>query len=218
LLLYYNSCMILLLTILSQVIRDENMQRIWLTSDNHFSHKRISEMCPRTRPDRDWQVMDQKMIQQWQAQVQRGDIVYMLGDEFWCSATSAIEIMKQLPGQKHLIYGNHDKVIRSNATLRGMFASVSDYKEIKLNGQKIILFHFPIWEWHKIQSGAIHFHGHIHDEISGVPGRIVNVCVDSPEMADTAVPYALYPIEDAIKLGQTKIIRGHHNRADGEEM
>lgn len=194
------------------------MTKIWITSDNHFSHKRISAFCPITRPDTDWEVMDRKMIQRWQEQVQRNDIVYMLGDEFWCNAESAISIMHRLPGQKHLIYGNHDKVIKSNSTLRSMFASVQDYKEIKINGQRLILFHFPMWEWHKIQSGAIHCHGHIHYETAAVPGRIVNVCVDSPEMSDVNAPYSLYPIEDVIRVGQSKEIRGHHDKSDAVDM
>jgi len=186
-------------------------QKIFITSDNHFSHKRISEFCPVTRPDKDWQRMDQMMIQQWQNQVQQNDIVYMLGDCFWSNADGAQKIMSRLPGQKHLIYGNHDKVIKSNSVLRGMFASVQDYKEIKFEGNRCVLFHFPIQEWHKIEKGAVHFHGHIHYRLSGVPGRIVNVCVDSPEMSLPSVPYALYPLQDAVKWALTKPVGTHHN-------
>ena len=193
-------------------------QKIWITSDNHFSHKRISTFCPITRPDTDWEKMDEMMIRRWQMQVGQNDIVHMLGDCFWGNAESAIKIMSRLPGQKHLIYGNHDKVIKSNSTLRGMFASVRDYNEIVVNGTRCILFHFPIYEWHKIEKGAVHFHGHIHYRLSGVPGRIVNVCVDSPEMHNIDVPYALYPIEDAIKWALTKPARNHHGDGVLEDM
>jgi calcineurin-like phosphoesterase family protein len=158
--------------------------------------------------------MDQEMIHQWQTQVAQNDIVYMLGDVFWCNAEKAAQILRRLPGQKHLIYGNHDDMIRGNATVRGMFASVADYKEIRINGEKLILFHYPIWEWHHIHRGSIHLHGHIHSPASGVPGRIVNVCVDSEEMSNPLVPYALYSAESVIRYALTKPERTHHGKLD----
>ncbi len=187
------------------------MSRVFFTSDNHFSHKNIHNFCPTTRPDADWNVMDQKMILQWQNQVRQEDTVYMLGDVFFCDSARAISIMERLPGHKHLVYGNHDKAIRSNATLRGMFESVAEYKEVKVNKQDLVLFHYPIYEWNKMHHGAINLYGHIHNELSEAGGRTVNVCVDSPEM-NTGVPYALYSAEDVIAHALKYEIRGHHNK------
>jgi calcineurin-like phosphoesterase family protein len=187
------------------------MNNVWITSDNHFSHKNIHNFCPTTRPDADWQVMDQKMIQQWRAQVQQNDIVYLLGDVFFCNAEAAIKIMEQLPGQKHLIFGNHDKAIRSNSTLRGKFVAHYEYREITFDGNDIVLFHYPIQEWNRMNRGSIHCYGHIHNKVSGVGGRTVNVCVDSPEM-NTGVPYALYPIKDVVRFGLKQEIRRHHDK------
>jgi len=187
------------------------MSRVFIVSDPHFSHKRISFFCPSTRPDVDSNVMNQKMIHQWQAQVRPNDVVYILGDVFFCNAEEAIKIIDRLPGQKHLIFGNHDNVIHSNSTLRSRFVSTAHYKEVNIKGHNFILFHYPIHEWHKIQRGAIHCHGHIHSPRSGVEGRIVNVCMDSAEMF-TGVPYALYPIEDVIAHALKQPVRGHHDK------
>ena len=41
--------------------------------------------------------------------VSNEDIVYVLGDMFWCKQDESIEILNQLKGQKFLIRGNHDK-------------------------------------------------------------------------------------------------------------
>lgn len=193
---------------------NEMKQRIWITSDNHFSHKNIHRFCPETRPDVDWKIMDQKMIRQWQTQVQPNDLVYCLGDFFFCNAEEAISIIDRLPGQKHLIFGNHDGVIHSSSTLRGKFASTSLYKEVKFQDHKIVLFHYPIHEWYGIGRGAIHCHGHIHAALSGVPGRIMNVCVDSSEMASPSLPYALYPMEEMLRRALIKPVRGHHEKVD----
>lgn len=91
---------------------------IFFTSDNHFSHKNIKNFCPETRQGATWEDMNRLMIRNWQMQVQQNDTVYMLGDVFFCRAEDAIKIIKQLPGQKVLTYGNHDKAIRSNSELR----------------------------------------------------------------------------------------------------
>ena len=187
------------------------MSKIFLTSDNHFSHKNIHRFCPNTRPDADWNVMDKKMILQWNSQVSQFDTVYLLGDVFFCNSVDAIKIMNRLNGKKHLIYGNHDKAIRSNATLRGMFESEAEYREIRFDGHDLILFHYPIQEWNKMHHGSIHCYGHIHGAVSNVGGRTVNVCVDSPEM-NTGVPYALYPIEDVIRFAMKHEIRRHHDK------
>jgi calcineurin-like phosphoesterase family protein len=187
------------------------MSKVFFTSDNHFSHKNIHSFCPTTRPDADWKTMDQKMILQWQNQVRQEDIVYMLGDVFFCPAEDAIKIMQRLPGQKHLIFGNHDKAIRNNSILRGMFASHQEYKEIKLGAQEFVLFHYPIQEWNKMHRGAINCYGHIHHALSDSGGRTVNVCVDSPEMYD-GIPYQLFPADDVVRHALTAPIRRHHDK------
>jgi calcineurin-like phosphoesterase family protein len=187
------------------------MSRTFFTSDNHFSHKNIAKFCPDTRPDTDPAIMDQKMIQMWQAQVQPDDTVWMLGDVFFCQADRAKSIMDQLPGQKHLVYGNHDKVIRGDKVLQAKFCSVQEYKEIKIDGQTVVLFHYPIQEWNKIHYGAYHFHGHIHQRLSGIEGRILNVCVDSPTFGTGT--YELYDWAKVQREAERHPVRTHHGKS-----
>jgi calcineurin-like phosphoesterase family protein len=184
----------------------------FITSDNHFSHKNIHRFCPKTRPDSDWRVMDENMIRQWNNQVQPDDTVWTLGDFFFGNAKDSKNIMRRLNGHKHLVYGNHDQVIRSDVQIQSMFESTQEYKELRINGENLVLFHYPIQEWNRMSHGAIALHGHIHDKISGVPGRILNVCVDSPEM-NNGVPYALYRVEDVIRAGLKKDVRIHHEKS-----
>jgi calcineurin-like phosphoesterase family protein len=183
------------------------MSKIFVTSDNHFSHRNISKFCPSTRPDSDPAVMDEKMIAQWQNQVRPNDTVWMLGDVFWSHEPEAIAIMDRLPGKKHLVFGNHDDMIRNNSTIRNKFESTQEYKEISFNGNRMILFHYPIQEWHKCHSGSINCYGHIHHAVSGVEGRTVNVCVDSPDMYN-GIPYRLYPMQEVVDFALKFPARG----------
>jgi len=152
--------------------------------------------------------MDEAMIRRWTEMVRPNDTVWSLGDMFFGDEARSISIMSRLPGQKHLVYGNHDKVIRKSERLRSMFASVQEYKQVNIDGESLYLFHYPIWEWDRIHRGAIHLHGHIHDRLSGVPGRILNVCMDSPTLSDCA--YGLYRAQDVIKEALKLPIRTHH--------
>jgi calcineurin-like phosphoesterase family protein len=162
----------------------------WFTSDNHFSHKNIHKFCPATRPHSDPTEMDNHMINRWNTQVHPEDTVWMLGDVFFSKEERALQIIRRLNGHKHLVYGNHDQVIRNSTPIQAFFESIQEYKELVIDGTKLCLFHYPIYEWNKIHHGVVHLHGHIHERLSGVPGKILNVCVDSPTFGTG--DYSLY--------------------------
>ena len=184
------------------------MSKLWFTSDNHFSHKNIHRFCPKTRPDADFIAMDEAMIRRWNEQVAPEDTVWALGDFFFCNPDRALTIIRRLNGHKNLVYGNHDQTIR-NSVVRAYFESIHEYKELRHEGKQLILFHYPIYEWNKMHHGAYHLHGHIHDRLSGVPGRILNVCVDSPTFSKG--DYSLYSFEEIQRVAEQRPIRTHHN-------
>lgn len=181
------------------------MEKIWFTSDTHFGHKNILKFCPESRPCSSIEEHDQKLIENWQRLVAPNDRVYHLGDFFFCNAVRARSILAQLPGKIHLIYGNHDKVISSNYDIRTKFESISDYKEIYLDKIKICLFHFPIWEWHRIQHGSFHLYGHVHNSVK-LPGRAMDVGID------TRTDMNLWSWEEIKKLLEKNEIRAHHDK------
>lgn len=190
------------------------MNKIWFTSDNHFGHTNIlTKFCPTTRHGRDVEEMNRLMIAQWQSQVQPEDTVYMLGDVFFCNAEKAMRIMDQLPGQKFLVYGNHDKVLKSNSELRNKFVSVADYRELRIDGKNVILFHFPIYEWNKMHHGSYHLYGHIHSrygeqEHPGIPGRAMDVGIDSRPLSDMT----LWEWSEVDRILSKRAVRTHHEK------
>jgi calcineurin-like phosphoesterase family protein len=185
------------------------MEKIWFTSDNHFGHTRIKTFCPNTRKGDTVEEMDRLMIEMWQAQVAPDDHVYTLGDVFFCDAKRAKSIMRQLPGKKHLLYGNHDKIIRNDSELQGMFASVNEYLELNIQGIKVVLFHYPIWEWNQMHRGAYHLFGHVHGNTT-VPGRTVDVGIDG-ELSSGDM--SLYSWDRVHQHLSKKEIRTHHPKS-----
>ena len=208
---------------------------VFFTSDNHFSHKNIRNFCPSTRQGADHHEMNRIMIQKWQSQVQQHDTVYMLGDVFFCSASDAISLIKQLPGEKHLIFGNHDKVIRSNSELRSHFASTAEWRQIhlpvpgaipqvriidggrgmdtRITVQKVILHHYPTYEWKDMQKGAFHLYGHIHSRYGetqhpGIDGRCMDVGIDSRPNMDMT----LWTWEEVYRILSKRQVRAHHGK------
>ena len=181
-------------------------EKIWFTSDLHFGHQNILKFCPTTRQGRDVKEMERLIIEKWQAKVSPQDRVYVLGDVFFKRVDEAISIMDQLPGQIHLVYGNHDKIIKSNKSLRDRFTSVSDYKDIVIDGQKIVMFHFPIYEWDQMHRGSFHLFGHIHGKDHGIPGRLMDVGIDTRPGGDMEV----WSWEEIKKNLEKKEIRTHH--------
>lgn len=131
---------------------------VFFTSDSHFGHARIIDYC--SRPFKDVQEMDEALIANWNSRVSKGDLVYHLGDFALVKDVSLVEkLVRRLNGQIHLILGNHDRQQVRNA--KG-FVEMTTYREIKVSGKKIVLFHFPILSWNKKWRGSIHLHGHSH--------------------------------------------------------
>lgn len=192
------------------------MEKIWFGADLHFGHKNILKFCPNTRMGANAQEMNEILIQNWQNTVQPNDRVYLLGDVFFCDSKRAKDIMSRLPGQKHLIYGNHDQVIRSNHDLRSMFVAVHEYHEISLDGQKVILFHYPIQEWNAMHYGAFALYGHVHGTLDADPmvlsGRTMDVGVDGRPDGEvqTHGPMNLWSWDQIKSILSKRPIRPHH--------
>src|ERR1035437_820477 len=120
-------------------IMDNNKQKIWFTSDTHFGHENIIRYSD--RPYRDKFEMDESLIENWNSKIQPGDLVYHLGDVFFCNEERALQIINRLNGQKFLILGNHDKTVKRSENLKAQFIQIRDYHEITINGQSSMLWH-----------------------------------------------------------------------------
>lgn len=178
--------------------------KTFVTSDLHFGHANIMKFNPATRQYKDVSHMDQSMISEWNAVVGADDLTYILGDFAFCKVDKAIEIVRRLNGRKILIEGNHDEHLTKHQAFRDEFDSIHIYHEINFDGNKICMFHYPIAEFNRQHRGAVHFHGHLHGNTSGLEHyRVVDVGMD-------AMGSVVSPIEVMLAKALKGEIKGHH--------
>jgi calcineurin-like phosphoesterase family protein len=135
--------------------------RVWFTSDTHFHHKAIIGYCSRPFPDVD--AMAEGLIERWNAVVRQEDRVYHLGDFAFAGKGRSQPILDRLTGRKTLVRGNHD---HAASKLTG-WEAVTDYLEVKADGLRLVLCHFPFRVWNHVHHGAINLHGHSHGNLPG---------------------------------------------------
>lgn len=141
---------------------------ILFTSDLHFGHSNIIDLCK--RPFNSIDDMDAALIANWNRKVRKNDTVYLLGDAVWDKKKVAY-YMEQLSGKKILVTGNHDSTWAKREDCRKYFETIVPYMEVHLNGHPITMCHYPMLEWKSSRKVAkrklgYHIHGHIHNRIS----------------------------------------------------
>ena len=119
------------------------MSQTYFTADWHFSHPNIARYCPQFRLQSDnTNELNEYLIDCWNRVVTPQDTVYNLGDVCFAKNPAHIEaVLQRLNGQHHLIYGNHDYLIRQNeayflntrkADGHPLLSSASHYLRLKL--------------------------------------------------------------------------------------
>jgi len=148
------------------------MANVWFTSDLHFGHKGINKFRPFVTSCED---NEQQIISDWKAVITKRDTVYVLGDAAF--TTEACDLFKELPGEKYLVRGNHDKLDTTYYLkyFKQVFGLLK-YKEFWLS-------HAPIHP--QELRGRINLHGHVHysnvcPEGGNLPDkRYFNCCVEN---------------------------------------
>ena len=161
---------------------------IYFTSDLHFYHKNITKYSPSFRSYESAEEMNEKLIEMWNSVVTPEDTVYNLGDlSMAANIKKVIEVAKRLNGKHFLILGNHDHSIKKDKEKliamtkddgNKMFEDIRDYKLLTFPGIQIVLSHYPMAAWENQQNGSIMLHGHLHDYMTNIKGKILNVGFD----------------------------------------
>lgn len=133
---------------------------IYLTSDLHFHHKRIIEIC--NRPFSSLEEMHDKLIENWNNKVTEKDTVYVLGDFSFGTYEETMPIFNKLKGNIILVKGNHD----SKDIIKLPWGSIHDLHSFNYNKHHYVLCHYPMRTWNKSFYGARHFFGHAHGTLS----------------------------------------------------
>lgn len=163
----------------------------WFTSDPHFGHVRIIELC--NRPFTNIDHMNETIIERWNSVVDHLDEVYVLGDVALGKLDESLKLIPRLNGKKYLIPGNHDRCWSGNKKVRPIdVARYEDAGFFILEEQDYFndwkLCHFPTaGDSHtddrfpefrpKLAKGEWLIHGHVHNMWKR-NGHQINVGVD----------------------------------------
>lgn len=147
------------------------MSVVWITSDWHLGHKNISKFREQVSS---MEKNTEILIQNYLDLVHKRDIVWFLGDVAF--DRDHLELIKELPGAKSLVLGNHDTDRKVNihdlCQVFDKIYSLVRYKHAWLS-------HAPI---HPDElRGRFNIHGHTHNHHIDDP-RYFNVCVDQTHM------------------------------------
>jgi calcineurin-like phosphoesterase family protein len=161
---------------------------IFFTSDQHFQHKKILELC-KNRPFKTVDEMNEKLVEYHNDTVLKTDTVYHIGDFCMSDRLTGLKFLSRLKGHHHLILGNHDypyehrdrvkwAKIYSDAGFDSIHR-VAELTDVRIKGwtKPIRLQHFPLLEagiQDHIDSevrfahdrlpdnGSLHLSGHTH--------------------------------------------------------
>lgn len=151
---------------------------VFFTSDTHFGHAGTLGLFG--RPFASVAAMDAALTERWNATVGADDTVWLLGDfALGPGLKRAAALLDGLAGHKHLVAGNNDPPeVRALAG----WASVSDYRELTLDGVALVLCHYPFRSWNGMAKGALNLHGHSHGRMAPL-ARQIDVGVDCWDFA-----------------------------------
>lgn len=179
------------------------MADIWITSDLHFFHKRIMEFCPKTRPWKSVEEMNKALVDAWNTTVKQNDTIYFLGDLSFGKAEPTEEILKNLSGNKYLVYGNHCGALREGWAKK-YFIHRADILDYTIAGHKVVMCHFPMLSWNRSHYGSLHAYGHEHGADIGARGRAVDVGWDAHGK--------ILHIDEFIQIANSKVVAEHHGK------
>lgn len=158
---------------------------IYFTSDTHFGDGRVLRID--RRPFTTMAEHDAALISNWNERVAPEDEVWHLGDFAARRAGFAETLLAQLNGRKHLVIGNNDP---EETTSAAGWSSVQHYAELVLEGQRLILCHYPFRTWNQMGRRSINLHGHSHGRLRPMP-RQFDVGVDPRGMRPATLPERL---------------------------
>jgi len=212
-------------------IRESEEQKIYVSSDFHLGHQR--DFVWQARGFTDVQSHDTGVIDSVNALVRPNDILLFLGD--FCLNTTLEQFDAYLARFNcqniWCIWGNHnnphEKAIFRKAmptiSMNGRMYDVETYPfkyknivhwgyyaEMVLNGQYVVLMHYPIYIWNEMAHGAWMLCGHSHygcplTKADNLYGKILDVGWDGYKK-----PLSLNEIAAIMNNKQFAAVDNHH--------
>jgi calcineurin-like phosphoesterase family protein len=193
----------------------KNSQRLWFTSDTHYSHVNICRGISKWEPNRgqrDFETLEEMndtLVNGINTLVDKNDILIHLGDFSFGGREKVDEFRGRLNCDTlYLVVGNHDHHIKKDKELQALFIRTTPLMDLSVNGKSFVLCHFPLCTWAGVGSGVINLHGHTHKkpERRFGKGLQLDIGVDGNEMTP-------YEVNEIISLMKDRPI-GHYLEDD----
>ena len=140
------------------------MDKKYFIADLHFGHKNILTLANRRFSS--IEEHDQYVIDCINSIVDKGDLLYILGDLGYRSDKEKLkEMLLRINTRNiHVVKGNHDKLATLVEFKRtGVIADVKEYMKVQKGNDTVVCFHYPIREWEGYYHGWYHAYGHCID-------------------------------------------------------
>jgi len=194
---------------------DWPIDKVWITSDTHWSHKNICSgisQWPDINKCRKFDTLDEMnaaIINGINDNVKEDDLLIHNGDVSF-GGKDNIPIFQSLIKCKNIIYieGNHDHHLKhyvQNLTKK-LYLQIDEYE--------FVLSHFPEFHWHNMEKGSFMLHGHLHDDRDG----IIKQMHDNYRIMDIGIDVAFrlygeyrpFRLTEVIGLLENKYIKDRH--------
>lgn len=156
-------------------------ERVWLSADLHLGHQRVIDYC--RRPFSDAPSMDGALVRQLR-KVSADEWLILVGDLAMGNHLLSLPLLRQIPGRKVLVLGNHDitragtchYVAATNEAGSPLFEAVVPFLFwAGHGGQQVMVTHYPLqMPDPAVPSVAddstpalplLNYHGHLHRDV-----------------------------------------------------
>jgi len=175
---------------------------IWFSSDFHFGHNR--EFIYKPRGFDNMYDMAGIIIKNCNEVISYNDDFYILGDCMLGEDRFGLSCLRQLPGIKHLVIGNHDSDNRIELYRNsGIFASIEWGGRLKGGKYSFYLSHYPMMMGNykdKHPTWCISGHTHNSDKFEHGDNCVYNVAVDAHNCYPVSLEQIVSDIEEYRKI------------------
>lgn len=216
-------------------IRETEEQKVYWISDPHLGHNpKWQTPIWMARGFESQPAHDAGIVANINARVRPNDILFMLGDFCLNTTVNQFDIYLDHINCRNIysLWGNHNNPHEKAVFRKGMTGErvgpfhvetypyqyknmiyVGHYVEAAVNGQMIVMAHYPFYVWNEMQHGAWMLCGHSHNgcELSRaetLTGKILDVGVDG----HACMPWSFDEIRAV--MNKKQIMTNDHHRPD----
>jgi calcineurin-like phosphoesterase family protein len=160
--------------------------------------------------------MNEALVRKINMVVGLNDTLYHLGDWSFGGVESISAFRARLNcANIHLVLGNHDHYQHKapEKFMKGAgfttFDSIGHYREIVINKQEIVLFHYGLRVWNNQARGSWHLYGHSHGNLPQLTNKSMDVGVDNLAHLGVCGPWSMDEIADMFRT-HNALVEDHH--------